>query len=76
MVGDRIGDNKILDEVGEMEGNKILDEVGGREEVEIVENKIREERNKVGEGMLWGCCAPVDIVGVANTDLANLVGGG
>ena len=34
-----------------MGGAKILDEVGERGEVYIVEDKICEERNKVGE---WG----------------------
>jgi hypothetical protein len=45
-----MGENKILDEVGVMGGNKILDEVGELGEVDIVEDQIREERDKVGEG--------------------------
>ena len=45
-----MGENKILDEVGVMGGNKILDEVGEWGEVDIVEDKIGEKRNKVGEG--------------------------
>ena len=58
-----MGENKILDEVGVMGGNQILDEVGEWGEVDIVEDKKREERDKVGEGgegkmgenhMFWG----------------------
>ena len=45
-----MGENKILDEVGVMGGNQILDEVGEMGEVDIVEDKIGEERDKVGEG--------------------------
>ena len=45
-----MGENQILDEVGEMRRNKILDEVGERGEVIIVEDKIREKCDKVGEG--------------------------
>ena len=45
-----MGENKILDEVGVMGGNKILDEVGEMGEVDIVEDKIGEKRDKVGEG--------------------------
>ena len=45
-----MGENKILDEVGVMGGNKILDEVGEWGEVDIVEDKIGEKRDKVGEG--------------------------
>ena len=45
-----MGENKILDEVGVMGGNKILDEVGEWGEVDIVEDKTREKRDKVGEG--------------------------
>ena len=45
-----MGENKILDEVGVMGGNQILDEVCELGEVDIVEDKIREERDKVGEG--------------------------
>ena len=50
IVGDRMGENKILDEVGVMGGNKILDEVGEWGEVDIVEDEVREKRDKVGEG--------------------------
>ena len=56
-----MGEHKILDEVGEMEGDQILDEVGERGEVDIVKHKIRERptksakgvwRNPTGEGCL------------------------
>ena len=43
-------EHHILDEVGVMGGTKILDEVGEWGEVDIVEDKIGEKRNKVGEG--------------------------
>ena len=45
-----MGENQILDEVGVMGGNKILDEVCEMGEVDIVEDKIGEKRDKVGEG--------------------------
>ena len=45
-----MGENKILDEVGVTGGNKILDEVGELGEVDIVEDKIGEERDNIGEG--------------------------
>ena len=50
IVGDRMGEHKILDEVGVMGGNKMLDEVGEWGEVDIVEEQIGEERDNVGEG--------------------------
>ena len=40
----------MLDEVGVMGGNQILDEVGEMGEVDIVEDKIGEKRDNVGEG--------------------------
>ena len=48
IVGDRMGEHKILDEVGEIGGNKILDIVGEREGVDIVGDEIREKGDKVG----------------------------
>ena len=45
-----MGENKILDEAGIMGGKKILDEVGEWEEVDIVGDKLREERDIIGEG--------------------------
>ena len=50
MVGDRMGENDILDEVGGMGGNNIFEKAGERGEVDIVEDEIREKRDKVGEG--------------------------
>ena len=50
IVGDRMGENKRLDEVGEMEANQILDEVGGWEDIDIVGDEIGEQRDIVGEG--------------------------
>ena len=41
IVDDRMGEHKILDEVGVMGGNKILDEVGEWGEVDIVEDEIK-----------------------------------
>ena len=38
--------------VGEREGN-ILDEVGERGEVDIVEDQVGEEHDKVGKGGIW-----------------------
>ena len=50
IVGDRLGENKILDEVGVMGGYKMLDEVGEWGEVDIVEDEIDENRDIAGEG--------------------------
>ena len=49
IVGDRMGEHKILDEVGVMGEHKILDEAGEWGEVDIVEDEIREKRDMVGE---------------------------
>ena len=56
IVDDRMGENKILDEVGVTGGNKILDEVGEWGEVDIVEDKIREKKatkSVKGEKVKW-----------------------
>ena len=45
-----MGEHKILDEVVVMGGHQILDEVAEMGEVDIVEDKIGEKRDKVGEG--------------------------
>ena len=45
-----MGEHKILYEVGVMGGNQILDEVGEWGEVDIVEDKIKEKRDKDAEG--------------------------
>ena len=50
MVGDCMGENRILDEVGVREGNQILDDVGEREEADIVESTTGEEHDEVGKG--------------------------
>ena len=45
-----MGENKILDEVGEMGRNIMLDEVGERGEADIVKDQIRQKTSKSVKG--------------------------